>query len=424
MAAAPETLDLLDFIHAGPSPFHAVAEVSRRLDALGFEALDEGEAWSLQPGGRYRVVRGETTIAAFVLGTKGIEEAGIHACGAHTDSPNLRLKPKAAQERHGYRLLGVEVYGGVLLKTWIDRDLGLSGRVVIEGEQGRREVLVRSDEPLARIPELAIHLDRDSNTKGVEDRQNGVVPVTGLVSDEPGFCRWLEAQAGVKEGEIILSGELMMHVVEPPTLGGIDGEFVFAPRLDNLASCHAILTALGNVIETETEATRLFVFYDHEEIGSSTAQGAAGSFLSDILDRIAEGDAERAARARSRSSFLSIDMAHAVHPHRADRHDPDHQPRLNGGPCIKYNANFRYATDARTAAHFHALGREAGVPVQEFVMRNDLPCGSTIGPMVETRLGIAAVDVGNPMLSMHSAREMCGAADQPMMIRLLERYYS
>ncbi|MEZ6195624.1 MAG: M18 family aminopeptidase [Planctomycetota bacterium] len=419
------TPDLLDFIAAGPTPFHVVAEVARRLDAAGFEPLDETARWELRPGGRYRVVRGETTIAAFVLGQAPPSEAGFALVGAHTDSPNLRLKPRAAFEREGYRQVGVETYGGVLLQTWFDRDLGLSGRLLVaSGDAAPRSVLVRCDDPVARIPRLAIHLDATANDAGIADRQIDLAPILGLTGEGPDFETWLRRRAGLADGETVLATDLMLHPVEPPAIGGIDGDLVFAPRLDNLASCHAAVRALLDHVDAPSAATRGLLLYDHEEVGSTTRQGAAGSLLADLVARLGGEKEEDRARARARSWFLSVDMAHARHPNRPEKHDPQHKPALNGGPVIKYNANARYATDGETAAHFKRLCAAADVPVQEFVMRTGSPCGSTIGPVVAAQLGLRTADVGCPMLSMHSARETAGARDQDLMIRALGVFFS
>lgn len=423
LSADAITEDLLAYIHAGPSPFHAVAEGLRRLEGAGFERLEEGGVWDLAPGGCYAFVRGETSICAFVMGSAPVAEGGFNVVGAHTDSPNFRLKPHADHERGGYRRLGVETYGGVLMQTWIDRDLGISGRVVFDDLKGGQEHrLVRSDEPVARIPRVAIHLDPKANDHGIGNRQVDLVPIYGLDEDGPDFRAWLRTLAGVEADREILAWDLMVHVIEPPTVGGLDGAFIFAPRLDNLASCHAALSALIAQSQVPAEATRIVVLYDHEEVGSSSLQGAAGTLLSDLVGRLASG--EDLARAKAHSFFLSADMAHAVHPHHPEKHDPEHQPVLNGGPVIKYNANQRYATDADSAARFKRLCRDAEVPVQEFVMRSDMPCGSTIGPIVTSRLGIRTLDVGCAMLSMHSSREMAGAHDQPRMQRVMERFFS
>ncbi len=421
------TEDMLAYIEASPSPFHAVAETRRRLEGAGFTRLAEEEAWSLAPGGRHFVTRNDSSIIAFVVGHEPPEKAGFRMVGAHTDSPNLRIKPGGAYEAKGYRQLGVEIYGGVLLATWTDRDLGLSGRVVVGGANPSTR-LIRIDRPMARVPQLAIHLNRTVNDEGLKlNAQQHMPPVFGLVGDEPGFRDWLAAEVGASSGAEIDGFELMFHAIDRPTIGGLNEDFVFAPRLDNLASCHAGLTALVTTADRDVGATRLTAFYDNEEIGSSTNQGAAGSFLEDVLLRLVEksgGGHEAWSRARARSMMISADMAHAVHPNYSDRHDDRHMPKINAGPVVKTNANARYATQAESTAAFVRLCREVEVPVQNFVMRSDLGCGSTIGPLITTRLGVSAVDVGNPMLSMHSAREMGGSIDPELMTRVMAHYYS
>lgn len=427
------TLALLQFIHESPTPFHAVATTMAELTRAGFVRLPESDRWVLKPGGRYVVTRNGTTAGAFVIGSATPSEGGFHLVGAHTDSPNLRLKPMPDLKRSGYHQVGIEVYGGVLLASWTDRDLGLAGRVVLGrggapgGAVGLESRLVRFDRPLARVPQLAIHLNREVNEKGLLlNRETQMTPLLGLIAtDGRGLIEWLAAELGVLPEEI-LGHELMFHDVTPPTVAGMYGDFIHAPRLDNLASCHAGLSALLAAIDRPSAATRGIVLYDNEEIGSATSQGAAGPFLDDLLERISAGlgaDAEATRRARARSFFISADMAHAVHPNFAELHASGHEPRLNGGPVIKINANARYATDAESSATFARLAQSVEVPVQRFAIRADLPCGSTIGPLVATRLGLKTVDVGNPMLSMHSCREMAGSKDHEMMIRVLTRFF-
>ena len=416
--------DMLDFIEASPSPFHAVAETGDRLSAAGFAELMEGDSWRLEPQGRYFVKRNDSSIVAFVVGEGALRENGFRILGAHTDSPNLRLKPRGTWISHGYLQAGVEIYGGVLLGTWTDRDLGLSGRVMVKNGSSLEPHLLCINEPLARIPQLAIHLNREVNSQGLKlNAQQHMVPVLGLEESARDFSPWLAEQLGVSDPDDICSFELMFHVLEKPSIGGVNQEFVFAPRLDNLASCHGGLEALLRSLDESVSATRMVAFWDHEEVGSSSAQGAAGSFLEDVMRRLAGGAEEDWFRARAHSAIISADMAHAVHPNYADRHDPHHMPQINQGPVIKTNACARYATQAVTAARFAALCRELDIPCQDFVMRSDLGCGSTIGPLTTTRLGIDAVDVGNPMLSMHSCREMAGSADHEMMITVVRHFF-
>lgn len=417
---------LLEFIDASPTPYHAVQEARAALETAGFRGLSEREPWTLSPGGRYYVIRNGSTIGAFIVGGTSAAEAGFRLVGAHTDSPNLRLKPHPEMERSGYMQLGVEIYGGVLLASWTDRDLTLAGRVIVDEGKGPETRLFHAGQVFARVPQLAIHLNREVNEQGLLlNKEQHLVPIVGLAASGTRFLPWLAAEVGVEPTQI-LSHELMFADVVPSCISGWSGEFVHAPRLDNLASCHAALSALLGACGEHMAATRAIVLYDNEEVGSATAQGAAGSFLEDLMTRIlhATGEGpEGAARGRANSFLISADMAHAVHPNYADKHEVRHQPRMNEGPVIKFNANARYATDAESAATFQRLASEVGVPVQRFVMRADLPCGSTIGPIVSTRLGVKTVDVGNPMLSMHSCREMAGTRDHGQMTKVLQRFF-
>ncbi|RKH34540.1 M18 family aminopeptidase [Corallococcus sicarius] len=425
--------DLLQYIDASPTPYHAVRETARRLTAAGYRALDERESWSLKPGDKVFVVRGDTSIAAFQLGTKPTDATGFRLVGSHTDSPNLRLKPNSPVNRHGYQQLGVEIYGGVLLHTWTDRDLSLAGRVVVLNNGRPQHHLVDFRRPLLRVPNLAIHLNRGVNTDGLKlNPQEHMVPVLGLESAGPAELRALLVEELAKEGvtaaaDDLLGYDLCLYDVQPSTRSGLHGEFLHAPRLDNLASCHTGLTALLSPTGPR-EATCGVVLYDHEECGSRSAQGAASPFLKDLLERIVQGHSDGRADAFHRSirrSFLvSADMAHAVHPNYPSMHEPKHQPQLGGGPVIKTNVNQSYATDGESWAHFATLCREAGVTPQHFVTRTDLGCGSTIGPITAGQLGIRTVDVGNPMLSMHSIRELAAASDVARMVAVLTRFFA
>ncbi len=420
--------DLLAFIHAAPTPWHAVDEAARRLDAAGFVRLDERERWELRAGSRAYVTRAGSTIAAFEVGAGRPEEQGLRLIGAHTDSPNLRVKPQADVRRHGQVQIAVEPYGGVLFHTWVDRDLGIAGRVVLRGPRGPESALVRIDRSIARIPSLAIHLDRTVNEALTLNAQTHLVPLLGLESaSDRGVVDLAIAALGrddVSRSDV-LGFDLCTFDVVPPTRSGASGELLHAPRLDNLGSCHAALSALL-AASPAPAATRAIFLFDHEECGSASAQGAQGPFLRDVLARVidAHPDVARDAwpRAMARSFFVSADMAHALHPNYADRHEPGHQPMLGGGPVIKSNSNQRYATDGETAARFRDWCARAEVTPQAFVTRSDLPCGSTIGPLTAAGMGIRAVDVGSAMLSMHSCRELAAAADVPKMIDAMRAF--
>ncbi|RZU33663.1 M18 family aminopeptidase [Blastococcus saxobsidens] len=409
--------DLRAFVDASPSPSHAVAELARRLTATGFTELAETDSWSPAPGAGHFVVR-QGSIVAFRLGSGTPAETGLRLVGAHTDSPTFKVRPRSEVRQSGYRLVGVEPYGGGLWHTWLDRELTVAGRVVV---RGGRTALVRLPGAPLRLPSLAIHLDRAVREGLTLDPQRHLVPVWSQdLDEEPGLLAALADAAGVAPGDVV-GHDLVLADTQPSARAGADGTWVAAPRLDNLASCHAGLLAL--LAAPAGERTQVLVCNDHEEVGSGSMSGARGSFLEDVVTRLAAaadpGDPQAAQRAIARSVLVSSDMAHAVHPTRFDRHEPAHQPRLGGGPVLKLNANQAYATDATTGGWFTERCEEAGVPVQAFVTRADLPCGSTIGPLTATRLGIATVDVGAPMLAMHSCRELTSALDVPHMVGAL-----
>jgi aspartyl aminopeptidase len=414
--------DLLRFLEASPTPFHAVHEARRRLEAAGFSNLDESQPWDNLAAGSYYVTSSGTNLFAFVLPGSREHRRSFRIVGAHTDSPNLRLKPNHEYVSEGYAQLGVEVYGGALLNSWLDRDLGIAGRVLVREDRGAiTERLVMIARPILRVPQLAIHLDREVNEKGlVLNRQDHLAPVLGLAIHEASITKLVAEAAGVAP-ETVVGSELMVFDLAVPCLGGANGEFVFSGRLDNLAMCHAATTALARAAKPTTIA--VIALFDHEEVGSASAAGAGSAVLPRVLERLA-GSREEFHQACARSTCVSADMSHAVHPNYASRHEPRHRPLINGGPVIKSNTQQRYATTAATAAMFAQLCQAEDVPVQQYAVRTDLPCGSTIGPITSTLLGIATVDVGNPMLSMHSAREMGGSRDPELMTRVLTRYLS
>jgi aspartyl aminopeptidase len=418
-----DALDLVHFVNAAPTPYHAVREVARRLESSGFTRLDEREPWRVEPGTRGYAVRAGGTLVGFIAGAKSPSEAGFVLIGAHTDSPNLRVKPNPELSSVGYRQLEVEVYGGVLLSTWLDRDLSIAGRVTL-GDGATR--LVDLKRAVCRIPNLAIHLNRDVNSQGlVLNAQSHLCPVLTLDGGESerGLKHWLAAALGSgAQAQDVVSFDLCLYDVQPATLAGPEQEFVFGARLDNLASCHAATEALLRSGDA-ADATRVIALYDHEEVGSQSAAGARSRFLLGALERLAESYASRGAqalqRALARALLVSADMAHAVHPNYAEKHDKQHAPRIGDGPVLKVNVNQSYASDGPGMAVFAQACSDSDAALQRFVSRNDLPCGSTIGPISAARLGIRTVDVGNPMLSMHSCREMAGANDVAPMIRAL-----
>jgi aspartyl aminopeptidase len=461
--------ELMEFIAAAPSPFHAVARAAEKLSRAGFQKLREADVWTLEPHGRYFVTRNGSALAAFIAGGGPVEEHGLRIIGTHTDSPTFRLKPLPVLERHGYIQLGLEAYGGPIAATWLDRDLGIAGRVFLSapgekpgpkartarGAAGRQAGggrtpqetmdaglearLLLVDRPVARIAHLAIHLDRESADKGLLlNRENHLPPILGLSGTGAwDFHGWLGAELGVAP-ERILDHDLCLFDLTPPALAGIAEEFLVSSRLDNLSSTFAALRALLLGAKQEIAAGRIIVLCDSEEIGSSTRQGASGTFLGDVIERVAAAspsarrrgrgasaggfDPQALHRVRARSHFVSADLAHAIHPNYPDKHEARHAPKLNGGPVIKYSASQRYATDAESGAFFLKVCREAEVPAQKYVVRADMTAGSTIGPLVAARLGLKAVDIGSAVLSMHSCRETGGSLDPHYMVRAMARY--
>jgi aspartyl aminopeptidase len=400
------TSDLIDFLDASPSPWHAVESAIERLD--GFVRVEETEAWSDVPAAGY-VVRSGAIIAWRLPDASTPTHAPFRLVGAHTDSPCLRVKPRPDTGGHGWKQLAVEVYGGILNNSWLDRDLGIAGRVVTtDGSVS----LLNVAEPVARVPQLAVHLDRDVNNAGLTlDAQQHLTPVWGVGTASTGeFASWIH-EVGETAGEPAW-WELCLYDVQGAAIIGADQSLLASGRLDNQVSCWAAITAL--VSAQPSDHVSIAVLNDHEEVGSSSTTGAGGPFLESVLARLVAargGGADDLARSLVSSACVSADNAHAVHPNYPERHEPGHRPAVNAGPAIKVNSNQRYATSGETAAAFQRACEDAGVPWQVFVSRNNMPCGSTIGPITATRLGIPTVDVGVPQLSMHSARELCGADD-------------
>jgi len=419
----PSADSLISFLNASPTPWHATAEAVRVLSATGAVPLREDEQWSLRPGQTAFVTRGGGTIAAVRIPESFSVRRPLpfHIVAAHTDSPCLRLKPRPLPNVHGYRQWGVEVYGGILNNSWLDRDLGIAGRVFAPGSKSAN--LVRFESHPVRIPQLAIHLDRTVNESGLLlNPQRHLAPVMGQGA-EASLEALLEGAAGAPFND--LTFELCLYDVQAAGYGGLNDEFVYSGRLDNLAMSHAALSAFVGGAPA-ANAVQVMVLFDHEEVGSVSAHGARSNFLASLLERVALAlglDREAWLRLLTQSFLLSADMAHALHPNYPDRHDGEHFPLMNRGPVLKANANQRYATDAATAARFHDAARRAGVPVQNFINRADLACGSTVGPGLSADLGIPTVDAGNAMLSMHSAREQCGADDPGLMETLMREVY-
>jgi aspartyl aminopeptidase len=424
-----EATGLCTFVDASPSPFHACAEAGARLASAGFSLLSETEAFPAERG-RYYLIRGGSLIA-WSSESATHPATAFRVVGAHTDSPNLRIKPQPDLARAGWQMLGVELYGGPLFNSWLDRDLGLSGRVSVRGEHGPQSRLLIIDEPVLRVAQLAVHLDRSANEALSLNPQQHLVPLWG-VSTEPGdFRGYLAAAVGVETADV-LSWDVMTHDLQPSRRIGRDLDLIAAPRLDNLATSYAGIRALIEAADSMTAAqmgssgtasaasnppTPVLVLFDHEEVGSQSERGAMSTLLPSVLERIissAGGGREDFHRALAETVVASGDMAHATHPNYPEKHEPQHLIAINGGPVLKTNVKLRYATDSVGAATFITACNQAEVPVQHFVARNDMPCGSTIGPMTAALLGATTVDFGAPLLSMHSARELGGAKDPAM----------
>lgn len=410
--------DLRSFLDASPSPFHAVHTAAERLVAAGFIEIADTDDWTELPVDGF-VVRDGGLIAWRTPADVDVDSP-FRLVGAHTDSPCLRVKPRPDTGAAGWKQLNVEVYGGILNNSWLDRDLGVAGRLtLLDGTH----VLVNVNRPIARVPQLAVHLDRGVNDSLKLDPQLHLQPVWGVGQRAAGeFARWIAEQAGC---ELPAFWELSLYDVQPAAVIGADGSLLASGRLDNLLSCWAALDALIGC--EPTGATAMIALNDHEEVGSSSTTGAGGPLLERVLERhvlARGGERDDLHRSLAGSFCVSADNAHAVHPNYTDRHDPDHGPIVNAGPAIKINSNQRYATSSGTAAVFRRACETAGVPHQVFVSRNNMPCGSTIGPITATRLGIDTVDVGVPQLSMHSARELCGTEDPISLATALRALFS
>jgi len=421
-AAHTHAADLADFIAASPSSYHAAEEVARRLEAAGFTRLAETDAWPDQASGRFVVVRDGAAIA-WAVPADATATTPVHVLGAHTDSPGFKLKPQPTTGTRGWLQAAVEVYGGPLLNSWLDRELRLAGRLALA--DGR--VVLAATGPLLRLPQLAIHLDRGVNDGLALDKQTGTQPVWGLGEAESAdILAELAAAAGVAAADI-RGYDVVVADSARGAVFGKDDAFFAAGRLDDLASVHAGVVALIESAADARGVIPVLAVFDHEELGSQSRSGAAGPFLEDVLGRLYDGlgaDATEQRRAIAASWHVSSDVGHSVHPNFVHRHDPVVQPLLGSGPILKINANQRYATDAVGAAAWAGWCEQAGVRSQEFVSNNAVPCGSTIGPITATRLGIRTVDVGIPILSMHSARELAGVSDLYDLSRVARAFFA
>lgn len=409
--------DLCTFVDSSPTPFHVCATAAHHLEAAGYTAATEAAAWPSAPG-RYYVIRGGSLVAWDSSAMTGVDDR-FRVVGGHTDSPNLRVKQHHDLRSNGLGVVALEPYGGAWLNSWLDRDLGVAGRLALR--DGSR-VLVQIDEPVLRVPQLAIHLSAERKLVELDPQRHlNAIWTTG--SDR--FLDWVTDRAGVRSADV-LGFELMTHDLAPSALTGAEGEFVSAPRLDNQGTCFSGLQALLAADPVDGVVPVLALF-DHEEIGSTSERGAQSDLLSTVLERIvlaSGGDRDRLHQVVAGSVCASGDMAHATHPNYPDRHDGLHTIDIGGGPVLKVNVNLRYATDAVGAAAFQIACDRAGVPLQRYEHRADLPCGSTIGPLSAARTGMLTVDVGAPQLAMHSAREVMGSADVDLYTRALTAFLS
>ncbi|MDX2464488.1 MAG: M18 family aminopeptidase [Porticoccus sp.] len=420
---------MLDFIQQSPTPFHAVETMKKSFDEAGFQALAEGDHWSLVKGGRYYVTRNGSSIIAFVVGSQPATDTGIRLVGAHTDSPCLKVKPTPELYKHNYFQLGVEVYGGALLNPWFDRDLSIAGRVVFkEGEGELQQSLIDLKKPVAVIPSLAIHLDREANDQRKINPQTDIPPILFKCTDRTKDFRSILAQeliktspeAGQTRDITVMDYDLYFYDCQPPALTGLNEDFISSARLDNLLSCFTGMQALLN---SQDQMTGMLICSDHEEVGSTSATGANGPMLKSVLKRLYP-DAEMRSRILSQSLLVSTDNAHGIHPNFSDKHDGNHGPVINEGPVIKINANQRYATNSVTSSLFRHLCEQQGVPVQSFVNRADMGCGSTIGPITAANIGVQTLDVGVPTFAMHSIREFAGVEDAHHLFNVLQAFYN
>ena len=405
---------LLGFLDASPTPFHATQNMCGMLRNAGFLELDEVEKWELEEGQKYFVTRNDSSVIAFTF-PHAKEYVMV---GTHTDSPNLKLKPNPIIEEHGVVRFGVENYGGMLLSTWFDRDLSLAGRIsYLDSENMIKDTLVDVKKPIAIIPSLAIHLDDKANKDKTINKQTDISPISTCQEDFD-FNEFLKEQlmaCGVKDVKKLYANELSFYDTQKASFVGIKDEFITSARIDNLISCYVGLLSICSVDNTKA---MMFIANDHEEVGSETTSGAGGSFLENTLKRVFSDYEEFVQVVRS-SVLISCDNAHAIHPNFPSKHDTNHMPKINKGVVIKTNANQRYATTSKTAARFKNVADGVGESYQEFVTRSDMGCGSTIGPITATRLGIDTLDVGVPTWAMHSIREVCGGDDAHSLYKIL-----
>jgi aspartyl aminopeptidase len=422
--------ELIDFIYESPTAFHAVERVKRELEPAGFVELKEEEKWEIKKGGKYYITKNDSAIIAFIAGSGEVEESGFKIIGAHTDSPTFRVKPHPEMvSENQYVKLNIEVYGGPILNTWLDRPLSIAGRVTLKSEDAFYPwtELVNIKKPIIVIPNLAIHMNRNVNS-GVElNKQKDMLPLLSVVSEELEKDKYLLniiAKELKVEMDEVLDFDLFLYEYEKGCIMGLNDEFISSSRLDDLSMVHAGIRAL---ISSEVGlATNVMACFDNEEVGSTTKQGANSPYMAYVLERIVLSlgkSREDYFRALAKSFMISADLAHAVHPNVGEKHDPVNRPVINKGPVIKISAAQSYTTDSNSCAVYEQLCRNAGVPVQKFVNRSDERGGSTIGPLSSTHVNIRSVDMGTPILAMHSVRELGGVKDHTYVTESFKEFY-
>ncbi|GAB0136763.1 hypothetical protein EsDP_00005054 [Epichloe bromicola] len=478
MAPPKAALDFVDFVNDSPTPYHATQTAAHRFEKAGFKLIRERDSWAstLQPGGKYYLTRNGSSIVAFAIGRKWRPGNPVSIVGAHTDSCCLRLKPVSKKTNVGYLQVGVEAYGGGIWHSWFDRDLSIAGRVLVKVGDNFVQKLVKIEKPLLRIPTLAIHLHRQTNFD--PNKESELFPIIGLATAElnkradedaaaqddedqdfkplekmserhhPAVLDVIAEELNAEVADIV-DFELVLYDTQKPVIGGLKDELIFSPRLDNLGMTYCSVEGLISSVRessslSEDPTIRMIACFDHEEIGSTSAQGANSNLLPSVIRRLASLPGNRDAysdgsyeavdhqgeestayeQSLSRSFLVSADMAHAVHPNYAGKYESSHQPAMNKGTVIKINANQRYATNAPGIALVQECARLARVPLQLFVVRNDSPCGSTIGPGLAAKMGMRTLDLGNPQLSMHSIRETGGSADVEFAIKLFDKFFN
>lgn len=420
--------DLLQYLNESPTAYHAVENAAAILKEHGFQELREGNQWSLQAGGKYFVIKNSSAVVAFAVGKGDLAKEGFRIIGAHTDSPCLKIKPGACSVTpDGYVKVNVEIYGGAILNTWFDRPLAVAGRLVVREEGALREKRIRIDKPVFMIPNLCIHFHRDVNEKGSYNKQTDMLPLLCMkeekVEKEDYLLELIREETGVEKSDLV-DYELFLYEYQKGIFTGKNQEFISASRIDDLSMVYAGLSALTRA--KTGKGCQVLAAFDNEEVGSTTAQGANSGLLRELLNRICKNlglTEEGYFRAIANSTSISADLAHAVHPNYSDKHDTEIRPVLGGGPVIKYSASQRYATTAVSAAYFTEACQQAGIPCQKFVNRNDIVGGSTIGPALSGLTTIPTVDIGAPVLAMHSIREFGAVADQVYTERAFLAYY-